>query len=82
MANPQIDPEIIATIKSAKALSGFSHYIKSLDNTLTLADATLLAAAVIDSLPNLFESNPDLLDVVKIVIAEGKAEASKSDESE
>lgn len=74
----EIDPEVIAAIKSAQAVSRFSHYIKSLDNTLTLAGATAIAAAVIESLPHLFDANPDLLDVVMTVIAEGKAEAEKS----
>ena len=72
MTEPKIDREIIATIKSARALSHFAHYVKSLDDTLTLAGATAVAAAIVQGLPSLFDDNPDLLAIVLTVIAETK----------
>ena len=72
MAGPQVDPEIIATIKSAQALSYFAHYVKSLDNTLTLAEATAVAAAVVMNLPILFDANPSLKELVRTAITEAR----------
>lgn len=76
MTNPQIDPEIIATIKSAQALSVFANYIKSTDDSLTLADATAVAAAIIMNLPILFDANPSLLELMVSAIAEARGSKS------
>lgn len=39
MSKPKIDLEIIATVKSAAAVSQFADYIQSLDERLTDAEA-------------------------------------------
>lgn len=47
MSKPKIDPEIIANIRSAHAMSVFTKYIADYDESLTHVEAMTIATAIV-----------------------------------
>lgn len=68
-----IDFETVAIIKSTQAITTFTNYIKSKDESLTLPEAIAVAAVIVNNLPELFEENPQLVDYAIVIAKEIKA---------
>lgn len=68
-----IDFETIAIIKSTQAITTFTNYISSKDESLTLPEAIAVAAVIVNNLPDLFEENPQLVDSAIAIAREIKA---------
>lgn len=71
-----IDFETVAIIKSTQAITTFTNYIKSKDESLTLPEAIAVAAVIVNNLPNLFEENPQLVDYAIAIAKEIKTARS------
>ena len=67
-----IDFETVAIIKSTQAITTFTNYIKSKDESLTLPEAIAVAAVIVNNLPDLFEENPQLVDYAIAIAKEIK----------
>jgi len=72
------DLEDLAIVQCAKSTQAFVSYIQIRDKTLSRAEATAVAAAVLDSLPTVFSSNEFLLQSLDRAAAQAKASARKS----
>ena len=71
-----IDFETVAIIKSTQAITTFTNYIKSKDESLTLPEAIAVAAVIVNNLPNLFEENLQLVDYAIAIAKEIKTARS------
>lgn len=61
-----VSPEINRAAEyAAYQLHEFINFVKELDAELTLTEATILTASVIEQLPTLFKSNPAIIESIK-----------------
>ncbi|QSJ18757.1 hypothetical protein JYQ62_08355 [Nostoc sp. UHCC 0702] len=65
MTNPQETQTINVALLATQRLDKFIEFIKSVDPELNEIEAVLLAAEILDRLPQIFQSNPNLITSIQ-----------------